>query len=127
VAELKGCCAGMLVLIDYLGLPEGQQEQTDSVTADLFGKADPREMPHYFFSRALHIDYSTAVRAEITAQDYSVAPRHWYIDATFQCTDCGAEFIWSAKEQTAWFETSRLPVLSRATRCGDCGAGKRYT
>jgi hypothetical protein len=111
--------------MDYLGLPEGQQEQIDVVTPDLFGKADPREMPFYFFPGALHIDYSTAARAEITAQDYIVAPRHWYIDATFQCVDCSAEFVWSAEEQRTSFETRRIPVLWGATRCRDCSAGKR--
>lgn len=124
MGELKGCCRGTLILMDYLGLPEGQQEKIDAVTPDLFGKADPREMPYYFFPGALHIDYSTAARAEITAQDYSVAPRHWYIDATFQCAECGCEFVWSAEEQRVWFETRRISVLSRATRCFDC-CGKR--
>jgi DNA-directed RNA polymerase subunit RPC12/RpoP len=115
----------MLILMDYLGLPEGQQEQIDVVTADLFGKADPREMPFYFFPDALHIEYSTAVRAEITVQDYSVAPRHWYIDATFHCADCKSEFVWSAEEQKVSFEVHRLAVMSRATRCRDCSGGKR--
>jgi hypothetical protein len=110
----------MVILLNYLGWPDGQPEETVSLTTDSFGKADPKEMPLYFFRGALHIDYTTAVRAEVTAQDHAVIPRHWYIDATLRCADCGSEFVWLAEEQRVWFETYRFDVLSLATRCRDC-------
>lgn len=94
---------------------------------DIFGSTDPKEMPPHFFWGALDIDYSTAIRADIAAQDCSTAPRHWYIDARFRCTDCGSEFVWSASEQKAWFETYRFYVDSQATRCRACRANRRDT
>jgi hypothetical protein len=92
---------------------------------DIFGSTDPKKMPLHFFWSALDIDYSTAIRAAIAAQDYSVCPRHWYIDARFRCGGCDAEFVWSAEEQRAWFETYRFYVDSRPTICRDCRAKHR--
>ena len=92
---------------------------------DIFGSTDPKKMPLHFFSQALEINYATAIRADIAAQDYSVCPRHWYIDARFRCSACGTEFLWSAHEQRAWFETYRFYVDSQATRCRDCRAKLR--
>ena len=92
---------------------------------DIFGDTDPKLMPRHFFGGALDIDYSTAVRADISAQDFTVAPRHWYVDAWFRCADCGSEFIWSANEQRTWFETYRFYVDSQATRCRDCRTKRR--
>jgi putative zinc ribbon protein len=96
-----------------------------AVTMDIFGNTDPKKMPSHFFEGALDIDYSTAIRADITAQDFSVAPRHWYIDARFRCADCGSKFVWSASEQKVWFETYRFYVDSQATRCCVCRANRR--
>ena len=92
---------------------------------DLFGSTDPSKMPPHFFFGALHIDYSSAVRADVAVQDYSVAPRHWYIDARFRCRECGAEFVWSAAEQKNWFEVYRFYVDSEPTRCRECRAKRR--
>lgn len=92
---------------------------------DTFGSTDPQLMPPHLFWRALHIDFSTAIRANITVQDYSVCPRHWYVDARFRCDACAAEFTWSAEEQRAWFETYRFYVDSRPTRCRDCRVQRR--
>jgi len=92
---------------------------------DVFGSTDPKEMPPHFFWSALDIDYGTAIRANIDAQDYTVCPRHWYVDARFRCRDCQAAFVWSAEEQKAWFETYRFYVDSRPTLCRDCRAKRR--
>jgi hypothetical protein len=82
-------------------------------------------MPPHFFWAALDIDYSTAIRADITAQDYSVAPRHWYIDARFRCVGCAKEFVWTAREQKTWFETYCFFVDSRPVHCRECRAMNR--
>jgi hypothetical protein len=92
---------------------------------DIFGSTDPKKMPLHFFGSALHINYSTAMRANIAAQDYTVCPRHWYIDARFRCGACGAQYVWSAEEQKVWFETYRFYVDSRPTLCRDCRAKRR--
>ncbi len=87
---------------------------------DLFGSRDPRKMPSHFFSGALYLDYPTAVRANITNQDYSVCPRHWYVDAAFRCVRCGKNFIFSAEEQRFWYEELGFYIDSRAKRCREC-------
>jgi hypothetical protein len=92
---------------------------------DIFGSTDPKGMPVHLFWNALHIDYTTAVRATVAAQDYSVCPRNWYIDARFRCNACDTEFVWSADEQRVWFEVYRFYVDSRPTLCRDCRAKRR--
>lgn len=82
-------------------------------------------MPGHFFSGAHEIDYSTAIRANAAAQDFSVCPRNWYIDARFRCAECGADFLWSAQEQRTWFETYRFWVDSHPRLCRDCRAKRR--
>lgn len=79
---------------------------------------------HFFFG-ALRLDHATAVRADISKQDYTVCPRHWYVDAHMPCGGCGEIFLWSASEQRAWFEDFRFYVDSRATRCRECRARRR--
>jgi Probable zinc-ribbon domain len=91
-----------------------------------FGKNDPHEMPEYLFSGALHIDYSTAVRADIANQDFTVCPRHWYIDAAFRCPRCNQTFVFSAEEQRFWYEELKFYVDSRATRCKECRKELRH-
>ena len=92
---------------------------------DISGSTKPQKMPLHFFHGAVSLDYSTAVRADITKQDYSVCPRHWYIDAVFKCADCGAEFLFSAKEQHFWYEERRFYVDSYPKRCPDCRKKER--
>ena len=90
-----------------------------------FGETDPRKMPGHFFHGACAIDYPTAIRANTAAQDDSVCPRHWYIDARFRCAKCGEDFLWSAQEQRTWFETYRFWVDSLPALCRDCRAKRR--
>ena len=92
---------------------------------DVFGSTDPKKMPLHFFYRCLNINYATAVRADINAQDFTVAPRHWYIDASFPCAQCKTEFVWSAQEQKTWFEEYRFYVDSQPTLCRECRAKRR--
>ena len=56
-----------------------------------FGEHDPRAMPPRFFRGHRALDSKTAVRADVAKQDFAVAPRHWYVDATFRCDRCGEE------------------------------------
>jgi len=95
------------------------------VAVDIFGNTEPKKMPKHFFWGVLDLDYSTAIRADTGAQDYTVCPRQWYIDAHFRCADCGSTFLWSAVEQKAWFETYRFYVDSQPTRCQQCRAKRR--
>lgn len=92
---------------------------------DVFGDTDPRLMPVHFFGGAVHLDHASAIRADIQKQDYSVAPRHWYLDADFQCATCHQEFTWTASEQKAWFEKYRFWIDCHPRHCKKCRAAKR--
>lgn len=92
---------------------------------DIFGNTDPKMMPPHLFYGATKIDYSTAVKAETGIQNYSVCPREWYIDASFECQGCNTTFLWSASEQKAWFEDYRFWVDSCPTLCKECRREKR--
>ena len=92
---------------------------------DIFGNTDPNMMPLHFFHEAIKIDYSTAVKADTSRQNYSVCPREWYIDAKFLCNDCDTNFIWSALEQKVWFEDYQFWVDSHPTLCKECRKEKR--
>lgn len=85
----------------------------------------PRDVPSYFFPFGARLDYKTALRADVSKQDYSIQPRVWYIDAESECVDCGGLFIWRATEQRTWFETYRFWVDSKARRCRRCRVKQR--
>jgi hypothetical protein len=99
--------------------------------SDGFGQHDPRKMPPHLFFGALHIDYSTAMHANSRAQNFSVCPRHWYVDATFRCARCGLDFVFTAEEQRFWYEQlgfwidsrETLPALPRRTASSEGPAG----
>ena len=78
-----------------------------------------------FFSGSINIDYSSAIKANISKQYYSVYPREWYVDATFICKDCNSEFDWSASEQKIWFEEYQFWIDSCPTHCVECRKEKR--
>ena len=82
-------------------------------------------MPFHLFSGSRRLDYSTAQRADISRQNYSVCPRHWYVDATFACRDCAEEFVFSANEQRFWYEDRYFWIDSLPTRCISCRKGQR--
>jgi hypothetical protein len=87
---------------------------------DFFGKSNPRKMPKHLFSAALHLDYATAVKADISKQNFSVCPRHWYVDATYRCARCGNTFVFTADEQRFWYEERKFWIDSWAKRCKPC-------
>jgi hypothetical protein len=93
---------------------------------DIFGNTDPKKMPEHFFLGALHLDHETSIRANVDKQNYSVAPRHWYIDAAFKCERCNDKFAWIAKEQQVWFEEYRFYVDSQPRHCLKCRAKLRH-
>jgi hypothetical protein len=92
----------------------------ESTVFGLFGESDPRGMPPHFFWRHVGLDYDSAIRADTSKQDFSVAPRHWYIDAVFRCARCGGEFCFTAAEQKRWYEGYRFYVDSLPQECPAC-------
>jgi thiol-disulfide isomerase/thioredoxin len=93
--------------------------------SDNYGINDSRKMPKHFFFNAIRLDHSTAIQADTEKQDYTVCPRHWYVDAYFKCKGCDTVFLWSAVEQKTWFEEYKFLVHSQATHCLKCRAQRR--
>jgi len=85
-----------------------------------FGERDPRKMPRHLFFGALHIDFASATRADISKQNYSVCPRHWYVDATFLCPRCDKKFTFTRDEQRLWYEELKFWIDSCAKHCATC-------
>jgi hypothetical protein len=90
-----------------------------------FGESDPRVMPRHFFWGALHLEFESALKADVSKQNYSVCPRYWYIDATFHCLRCGREFCFTADEQRHWYEERQFYVDSQARHCVECRHARR--
>ncbi|MCD6052345.1 MAG: hypothetical protein K0Q55_3763 [Verrucomicrobia bacterium] len=91
----------------------------------IWGEKDPKGMPSHLFFGSRRLDYSTAQRADISKQNFSVCPRHWYVDATFVCRDCNGEFIFFASEQRFWYEDRHFWIDSLPTRCISCRKEQR--
>ena len=52
----------------------------------LDGDIDVNQYLPGFFHNALRLDLSTAIRSDnVHSQNFSVVPRHWFIDAWFRC------------------------------------------
>jgi hypothetical protein len=47
-------------------------------------------------------------------------PSYFYVDLPRTCRDCGADFVFSAREQRHWYETLGLRLDARAVRCLPC-------
>lgn len=47
-------------------------------------------------------------------------PRYFYVDADRTCRDCGAPFVFSAREQKHWYETLGFRLDASAVRCLPC-------
>ncbi len=47
-------------------------------------------------------------------------PRYFYVDADRTCRDCGARFVFSAREQKHWYETLGFRLDANAVRCLSC-------
>ena len=51
-------------------------------------------------------------------------PAH-YADRAFHCIDCGAQQVWTGKQQKWWYEVIQAPIESRAVRCLSCRRQRR--
>ena len=55
---------------------------------------------------------------------YAPLPKY-YVDVAFQCCDCGAQEVWTAKQQKWWYEVRQAHVDSTAVRCLPCRRKRR--
>ena len=44
----------------------------------------------------------------------------FYIDKEFTCKDCGAQEIWTGKQQKWWYEIAKGNLETTAVRCSKC-------
>lgn len=51
--------------------------------------------------------------------------RGYYEDQPFRCKDCGAEEVWTARQQKWWYEVAGGNFDSRAVRCKACRIKER--
>ena len=65
----------------------------------------------------------TALLARLN-NSYDAMPRY-YADRPFRCRDCGAEEVWTAKQQKWWYEVVKANINSGATRCLPCRRARR--
>jgi hypothetical protein len=49
----------------------------------------------------------------------------FYLDQAFTCRDCGAQEVWTAKQQKWWHEVAQGSVYSHAVRCRACRQARR--
>jgi hypothetical protein len=82
-------------------------------------------MPAHFFPRCLRLDYQSAAKANTAQQNFSTAPRYWYIDASAPCEHCGSVFRFTADEQRVWYEEYGFYVDSFPKRCPACRHDQR--
>lgn len=62
-----------------------------------------------------------AVRGDPRRQPFCCGvPRYFYVDLARTCRSCGAEFVFSAREQRHWHETLGLRLDATAVRCLPC-------
>ncbi|BEP58265.1 zinc-ribbon domain-containing protein [Variovorax boronicumulans] len=51
----------------------------------------------------------------------------FYVDKAFTCRDCGAQEVWTAKQQKWWYEVALGSIHSTAVRCRACRLGTART
>ncbi|MDO4705938.1 MAG: zinc-ribbon domain containing protein, partial [Comamonadaceae bacterium] len=69
----------------------------------------------------------------VALADQAVLARHnsatflpgCYIDQPFTCCRCGAQEVWTAKQQKWWYEVAHGPIYSGAKHCRACRAARR--
>src|SRR4051812_24513214 len=77
-------------------------------------------MPAHFWGDRPPDDYRSAIRADISKQNYTVAPRFWYVDVSSKCCRCRQDFRFTAEEQRMWYEEYGFYVDSFPKHCQPC-------
>ncbi|MEZ6117878.1 MAG: zinc-ribbon domain containing protein [Pirellulaceae bacterium] len=115
IRELRRRIGSLLyVLLSVLG-----------IGMEYFGETSSENMPRHFFRDCFHINHKSAMRADVSRQNYSICPRYWYVDATFKCSRCSEAFCFTAAEQKRWYEELGFYVDSYAKNCSACRCNDR--
>jgi hypothetical protein len=76
-------------------------------------------LPKADFAYALGCEPADRAVLQQHNNTYGVLP-DFYVARPFICRDCGAEEVWTAKQQKWWYETIHGHIDSRAVRCLAC-------
>jgi len=80
------------------------------------------------FPQYKRLNYQSAIQADTSkhkASTYFGSHRTWYIDAWFDCEQCGKEFCWTVQEQQCWFEQLHFWIDAYPKSCPDCRKNRR--
>lgn len=69
-----------------------------------------------------------AIRGDVRAQEFCPmchVPKYFFVDEAKQCIQCGAPFVFTAREQQFWYEERKANFHSRAVRCQRCRRQRR--
>lgn len=105
----------------------------------LFGQIPMLPVTHVLADGSLHHgrdydpDYAPplpkgAVRGDVRQQEFCRmchAPKYFYVDVPRTCVECGAAFVFAAKEQKHWFEVLKFHFDSIPIRCVGCRRKRR--
>lgn len=87
----------------------------------VLGLPDPRRAPPLRAPGLEPADVGVLARHNNT---YGALPTY-YVDRAFTCRDCGAEEVWTARQQKWWYEVVHGPIDSHAVRCLACRRARR--
>lgn len=62
----------------------------------------------------------TAIKADMTRQNFSVTGRPFYVDMLRQCRTCGRGFVFYAREQLHWYEVLKFNIEADCVDCPEC-------
>ena len=101
---------------EYVTHPRYGNKPTRS---DLIASNDEIMQSHWSYNKD-SIFPESAIKADISKQNYSIYPRNIYVDVEKQCIQCNRWFIFYAKEQKYWYETLGFYVDADCVKCIDC-------
>ncbi|MFK7821635.1 MAG: zinc-ribbon domain containing protein, partial [Planctomycetaceae bacterium] len=94
----------------YHSLPEGPPEE-------VFGS--------YWRYGSERTFSESAIKADVSKQNYSMFPRPYYVDVLMVCADCRRRFVFFAKEQQYWYEHLGFHIDAWCDHCCECRKGRQ--
>ena len=67
----------------------------------------------------------SAIKADVSKQNYSIFARPYYVDVLMTCEDCKRDFLFFAEEQKYWHEELGFYVDAWCVRCCECRKKKQ--
>ena len=106
--------------------PTSKQAKATRKLVRSIKKARKEEMSAAVWAaRARHGNEPVDIRVNVEAlAHFRTRPlfmaRGYYVDAPFNCRDCGQPQVWTSTQQKWWYEVAKGPAYQRAVRCRAC-------